>query len=83
MHSSPPNGSWPKARPDGQLTTEEVRPVVLALKDIPQVLADAEVKRKATLNSEMGVAITYEPGTKVVIAQVRPACRTERVGGGT
>ncbi len=72
-----------EADPDGQFTAEQIRDLVVSLKDIPTVLADADPKAKADLYAEMGLSITYEPGSRIVIAEARPACATGCVGGGT
>jgi hypothetical protein len=70
-----------EASSDGPLSTDEVRWLVDSLKDIPQVLADADPKLKAKAYSELGVRITYEPGNRLVVAEARLACTTGGVGG--
>lgn len=70
-----------QASSDGPLSTDEVRRLVDSLKDIPQVLADADPKLKAKVYSELGVRITYEPGNRLVVAEARLACTTGGVGG--
>jgi len=72
-----------ESRSDGPLTVAEVRRLVESLKDIPKVLADAEPAMKARVYAELGIRITYEPGSRVVIAEARPASTSVRVGGGT
>ena len=66
---------------EGPLTVEEIRALVLALKDIPKVLADADPKLKAKIYAELGIRIIYEPGSRVVVAEARPTCTTGGVGG--
>ena len=53
-----------------------------SLKAIPEVLADTD-PLKAKVYSELGVRITYEPGNRLVVAEVRLACTSGGVGGGT
>ena len=69
--------------PAGQLTAEQIRRLVLGLRDIVAVLADADPKLKAQVYAELGITITFEPGSRIVVAEARPASTTERVGEGT
>jgi hypothetical protein len=73
------------AQPSGQLTKSQVRALVSSLKDIVSVLADADPKLKAEAYAELGISVTFDPVTRMISAESRPAgaCRTERVGGGT
>ena len=36
---------------------------------------------RAKVYAELGITITYEPGSRVVVAEARPACTNSRVGG--
>jgi hypothetical protein len=63
------------------MTTAQVRALVSALRDIVEVLADAEPADKAQLNNELGVSLTYDP-TGTVHVQALPRGVQVRVGGG-
>ena len=69
----------------GQLTRDQVRALVSSLKDIASVLATADPKLKAEAYAELGISVTFDPVTKMISAESRPAgaCTTERVGGPT
>jgi site-specific DNA recombinase len=69
----------------GQLTRDQVRALVSSLKDIASVLATADPKLKAEAYAELGISVTFDPTTRMISAESRPAgaCTTERVGGGT
>lgn len=71
-----------EARPEGQLTGKEIKALVLTLKDVTLALADADPAQEAKVYAETGDRITYEPGSRVVIAEAQPPCTTVRVGGG-
>ena len=43
------------------------------LKDIPAIMADADPKLKAKVYSDLGIKITYEPGSRIVVAEARLA----------
>ena len=68
--------------PGDKLTKEEVRKLVLQLKDIASVLALADPKLKAEVYAELGVRVSYDPHRRVIGVSVGP-CTTGRVGGGT
>jgi hypothetical protein len=70
-------------RDDGPISAEEIRRPVESLSDVPSMLADAYPKLKSKLYAELGISIRYEPGSRVVIAEARPACADSRVGGRT
>ena len=67
---------------NGKLTKEQIRRLVLQLKDIAAVLASADPKDKAEVYAELGVRVSYDPHRHVIGVTAGP-CTTERVGGGT
>jgi len=68
--------------PGGEMTPGQVRQLVKALRDIVDVLADAEPADKAELYDQLGVSLDYDPvGTASV--QAHPRGVQVRVGGGT
>ena len=69
------------AVPQEQLTVEQVRRLVLSLRDIAKALAKADPNLKAQLYEELGVEVTYDPTRRVIAIGAGP-CATERVGGG-
>ncbi len=71
-----------QSRAGGKMTAEEVRQLLEGLKDIPQVLADADPAMKAKVYAQLGVRITYEPGDRLVVAEARLACTTPGVSEG-
>lgn len=68
--------------PGDQLTSEQVKALVKALKDIVAVLADAEAEDKAEVYDQLGISLTYDPDGTVTV-ESRPRGVTVRVGGGT
>jgi len=70
------------ATPSGKLSKEEIRRLVLGLRDIAKVLATADPKLKAEVYAELGVRVGYDPHRRVISVSAGP-CTTERVGGGT
>lgn len=66
----------------GNLTKSQVRSLVLALRDIVSVLADANADDKAELYKELGDGLTYHPDGRVTI-EVLPRGVQVRVGGAT
>jgi site-specific DNA recombinase len=67
----------PEARlrkPTGRrrMTHEEITRLVTALGDVMRVLRDADPADKAEVYSRLGLKLTYHPGGKRVIAEVRP-----------
>lgn len=67
--------------PDGKLTKEQIRRLVLQLRDIASVLATADPKLKQEVYAERGVQVRYDPHGRVIRVSAGP-CTTERVGGG-
>ena len=68
--------------PGDKLTKTQVKALISAMRDIVEVLADAEPADKAELYNELGVSLEYHPdGTVAVKAQPRGV--KVRVGGGT
>lgn len=72
-------------RPSDQLTKDQIRALVLSLKDIVAVLATADPKLKAEVYAELGVSVTYDHERRLVSVAAGPPspCTTERVGEGT
>jgi site-specific DNA recombinase len=68
--------------PGGTMTTEQVKALVAALRDIVDVLADADPADKAELYNELGVTLRYDPEGMVTV-QAHPRGVTVCVGGGT
>jgi len=68
--------------PGGEMTTEQVKALVAALRDIVDVLADAEPADKAELYNQLGVSLRYDPAGMVSV-QAHPRGVQVRVGGGT
>jgi site-specific DNA recombinase len=71
-----------KAVPGDELTKEQIRKLVLSIKDIASVLRKADPKLKAEVYAELGVRVTYDPHRRVISVGAGP-CTTARVGGGT
>ncbi len=68
--------------PGGEMTPEQVKALVKALRDIVDVLADAEPADKAELYNKLGVSLRYDPDGTVTV-QAHPRGVQVRVGGGT
>ena len=68
--------------PGGELTPAQVKALVKALRDIVDVLADAEPADKAELYNQLGVLLRYDPAGTVSV-QAHPRGVQVRVGGGT
>ena len=68
--------------PGGKLTKEQIRRLVLELRDIASVLATADPKDKNEVYAELGVRVTYDHHRRVVGVTAGP-CATASVGGGT
>ena len=68
--------------PGDQMTKEQIRSLVLRLRDIAAVLATADPKLKAEVYRELGVQVEYDPSQHLVSVSAGP-CATDRVGGGT
>ncbi|MFP5489005.1 MAG: zinc ribbon domain-containing protein, partial [Acidimicrobiia bacterium] len=66
----------------GKLSTDHVKALATALRDIVAVLADAEPADRALLYEELGVTLTYDPSGQVHV-QALPRGVQVRVGGGT
>src|SRR3954451_11320969 len=65
-----------------QLTPEQVKALVKALKDIVGVLSDAEPKDKSELYDQLGISLAYDLDGTVTV-ESRPRGVQVRVGGGT
>jgi site-specific DNA recombinase len=74
-----------QVQPSDQLTKEQIRALVLGLRDIVEVLATADPKLKAEVYAELGVSVAYDHERRVVSVAAGPPgpCATERVGEGT
>jgi len=70
------------AVPGDHLTKDQIRRLVLELRDIASVLATADPKDKAEVYAELGVRVTYDHHRRVIGVTAGP-CTTARVGGGT
>ncbi|MGH9025765.1 MAG: hypothetical protein ACRDWD_06565 [Acidimicrobiia bacterium] len=68
--------------PGGKLTKSQTRALVEALRDIVDVLAEADPEDKAELYAEFGVSLTYHTDGRVAV-QALPRGVQVRVGGGT
>jgi site-specific DNA recombinase len=71
-----------RAVPGGKLTKSQTRALVEALRDIVDVLADADPEDKADAYAELGVSLTYHTDGRVAV-EALPRGVTARVGGGT
>ena len=54
------------------MTREEITDLVTTLGEVIQVLKEADPADKAEVYSRLGLRLTYHPGGKRVIAEVRP-----------
>ena len=65
--------------PGGRLTKEQIRSLVLRLRDIAAVLVTADPKLKAEVYRELGVQVDYDPDQHLVSVSAGPcttaACR--------
>ena len=68
--------------PGDQLTNEQVKALVKALKDIVTVLADAQPADKTELYDRLGISLAYDPDGTVIV-ESRPRGVQVCVGGGT
>ena len=73
---------FPSGRTGGKLTKSQTRALVEALRDIVDVLADADPEDKAEAYAELGVSLTYHTDGRVAV-QALPRGVKVRVGGGT
>lgn len=70
----------PQAR--HQLARSQVKALVRALRDIVDVLADADPTAKAEVYNDLGLKLDYSPDGTVSV-EARPRGVIVRVGGGT
>ncbi len=68
--------------PGGEMTADQVKALVKALRDIVDVLADAEPADKSELYDQLGISLSYDPDGTVSV-QAHPRGVQVRVGGGT
>lgn len=66
-----------------KLTQNEIKALVVQLRDIVAVLADAEPLDKRAIYQELGVNLTYYPDGRVHVAAGAPHVLRVRVGGAT
>ena len=70
-----------ESRPADKLTKDEIRALVLSLKDIVATLRDADPALKAEVYAGLGVDVSYDPARRMVLVSAGTApCTTERVG---
>ena len=50
--------------------------------DVPEMLANADLKAKAAVYADLGLTLAYRPAERVVLAETR-SVYVARVGGGT
>src|ERR1039458_10472136 len=55
-----------------RMTAEELTRVVSSLRDLMSVLTAADPADKAQIYSQLGLALTYHPGSQTVRAEARP-----------
>ncbi len=68
--------------PGGKLKKEQIRALVLELRDIVKVLSTADPGLKREVYRELGVRVGYDPHRRIISVSAG-SCTTERVGGGT
>jgi site-specific DNA recombinase len=68
--------------PGGRLTKSQARALVEALRDIVDVLAEADPEDKGELYAELGVSLTYHTDGRVAVEALSRGVQG-RVGGGT
>ncbi|MFQ5968700.1 MAG: hypothetical protein ACE5MI_14040 [Acidimicrobiia bacterium] len=68
-------------KPTTRLTKEDIRALVISLRDITATLAQADPVDKAAVYAEMGIEVTYHQDGRVLI-ESRPRVVNEGVGGG-
>jgi hypothetical protein len=71
-----------RVMPGGKLTKSQARALVEALRDIADVLANADPEDRAQLYAELGVTLTYHTSGRVAV-EALPRGLEVRVGGGT
>ena len=67
----------------GPLSKSQIRALVAGVHDALQLLAGADPALKAEVYGGLGIELTYDPTKRKLVIESRPACATERVGGGT
>lgn len=68
--------------PGGELTADEVKALVRALRDIVSVLAEADPADRSELYDQLGISLHYDPAGSVSV-QSHPRGVQVGVGGGT
>lgn len=56
----------------GRMTGQEIKFIVERLADIAEVLAHADPDDKAEIFRQLGLKLTYQPGTRIVEARIDP-----------
>ena len=70
--------------PAEKLTKDQIRGLVLSLRDIAATLRDADPSLKAEVYAELGVDIAYDPTRRMVLVSAgNGPCTKGRVGEGT
>jgi hypothetical protein len=62
-----------------RMTAEEITRVVSSLRDLMSVLAAADPVDKAQIYSQLGLALTYHPGSQTVRTEARPLAMYVRI----
>ena len=60
------------------MTAEEITRVVASLRDLMGVLAAADPADKAQIYSQLGLALTYHPGSQMVRAEATAAAHVRK-----
>ena len=69
-------------QPTTQLTADDIKTLVAALREITATLAHADPADKSALYAEMGVTVTYNHDGRVLV-ESRPRVVGDGVGGAT
>ena len=59
-----------RANPQGRLSEEAITLMIQALGDIREVIENATVEDKARVYDQLGLRLTYAPGTKTIRAEM-------------
>jgi site-specific DNA recombinase len=61
--------------PSKRMTDQEIKAVVDKLADIARVLGNADSNDKSEIFRQLGLKLTYQPGRRIVEAEITPAPR--------
>ena len=75
-------GQLGRVVPGGKLTKSQVKALMVALRDIVSVLAEADVDDRAQLYQQLGIELRYHPDGRVAV-EALPRGLNVCVGGGT